>query len=143
MIPVRDGVYAIGKPDEQLLTLQEAKGFVVVLPPTGEPGEQEWEVRGRDDGYVVLRNLRHGGYLGTDGPPEVNQLVSAVAEAFEWSLYQAAEPFAFHLVVPGGPVGGVELALDFSELEIFPPRTALRPLDVKDTAQAWTFRFHE
>ncbi|MEV6973786.1 hypothetical protein [Kitasatospora sp. NPDC093806] len=143
MAPVHDGVYAIAKPNEQLLTLQEAKDFVVVLPPTGEPGEQEWEVTSRDDGYVVIKSLRHGAYVGLDGPPEVNQLVRGVEEPFEWSLYQSAEPFTFHVVVPGGPVDGEELALDFSVLNIFPPRTALRPLDVRDQTQAWSFQFHE
>ncbi|WP_327673930.1 hypothetical protein [Kitasatospora sp. NBC_00458] len=142
--PVPNGVYAIGRPEEQLLTLQESKESVVVLPPTGQPGEQEWEVEGQSNGYVVIKNLRHGSYLGLQGPPEENQQVVGATEAFEWVLYQAAEPQSFHVVVPGGPVyGGEELALDLSVLHIFPPRTALRPLDVADQAQAWSFAFHE
>ncbi|GAA1396945.1 hypothetical protein GCM10009639_33700 [Kitasatospora putterlickiae] len=143
MAPVNNGVYAIGKPDEQLLTLQAAKEFVVVLPPTGEPGEQEWEVSGCDNGNVLIRNLRHGDYVGLDGPPEVNQQVRGTDEAFEWALYQAAEPFSFHVVLPGGPVDGQELALDLSVLDIFPQRTALRPLEVQDQRQAWSFQAHE
>ncbi|MFF2348700.1 hypothetical protein ACFVVL_02845 [Kitasatospora sp. NPDC058115] len=143
MAPVHNGVYAIAKPDEQLLTLQAAKEFVVVLPPTGEPGEQEWEVSGLDNGNVVIRNLRHQSHLGLDGPPEVNQQVRGTVEAFEWALYQAAEPFSFHVVLPGGPVDGQELALDLSVLDIFPQRTALRPLEVQDQRQAWLFQSHE
>ncbi|MFE2105564.1 hypothetical protein ACFXAF_06775 [Kitasatospora sp. NPDC059463] len=143
MAPVHNGVYAIAKPDEQLLTLQAAKEFVVVLPPTGEPGEQEWEVSGCDNGNVLIKNLRHGAYLGLDGPPEVNQQVRGTVEAFEWALYQAAEPFSFHVVLPGGPVDGQELALDLSVLDIFPQRTALRPLEVQDQRQAWLFQSHE
>ncbi|MFD5916675.1 hypothetical protein ACFVYP_01620 [Kitasatospora sp. NPDC058201] len=141
--PVPDGVYAIGKPEEQLLTLQEAKEFVVVLPSTGGPGEQEWEVAAQSNGNVVVKNLRHGSFLGLEGRPEVNQQVVGAAEPFEWVLYQAAEPYSFHVVLPGGPVDGEELALDLSVLRIFPPRTALRPLDVEDQAQTWSFRFHE
>ncbi|MFC5661463.1 hypothetical protein ACFP3U_00550 [Kitasatospora misakiensis] len=140
---MNDGVYAIAKPNEQLLTLEEAKDFVVLLPPTGEPGGQEWEVTGSDNGYVVIKNLRHGSYVGPDGPVEENQLVRGVEEPFEWALYPSAEPFTFHVVVPGGPVDGEELALDLSVLDIFPPRTALRPLNVRDQAQAWSFQFHE
>ncbi|MFF8772287.1 hypothetical protein [Kitasatospora sp. NPDC015120] len=143
MAPVKSGVYAITKPDEQLLTLQASKEFVVVLPPTGEPGEQEWEVSGLDNGNVVIRNLRHGDYVGLDGPPEENQQVRGTDEAFEWALYQAAEPSSFHVVLPGGPVGGQELALDLSVLDIFPQRTALRPLEVRDQRQAWLFEAHE
>ncbi|MET8702967.1 hypothetical protein ABZW10_29510 [Kitasatospora sp. NPDC004723] len=139
MAPVHNGVYAIAKPTEQLLTLQASKEFVVVLNPTGEPGEQEWEVTARDNGNVVIRNLRHGDHVGLDGPPEVNQQVRGTEEAFEWALYQAAERSSFHVVVPGGPVDGQELALDLSVLDIFPPRTALRPLEVQDQRQAWLF----
>ncbi|MER6362329.1 hypothetical protein [Kitasatospora sp. NPDC001527] len=143
MAPVNNGVYAIAKPDEQLLTLQAAKEFVVVLTPTGEPGEQEWEVTGRDNGNVVIRNLRHDAYIGLDGPPKVDRQVRGTTEAFEWALYQAADRFSFHVVLPGGPVGGRELALDLSVLDIFPQRTALRPLEVQDQRQAWLFQFHE
>ncbi|MCG6495534.1 hypothetical protein [Kitasatospora sp. A2-31] len=143
MTPVHDGVYAIAKPDEQLLTLQAAKEFVVLLPPTGEVGEQDWEVSGVANGNVVIKNLRHGSYIGLDGPVEVNQQVRGTPEPFEWALRQAAERFTFHIVVPGGPVEGRELALDLSVLDIFPQRTALRPLEERDQAQAWLFQFRE
>ncbi|MFB6889102.1 hypothetical protein ACFCX4_07275 [Kitasatospora sp. NPDC056327] len=143
MAPVHDGVYAIAKPDDQLLTLQAAEEFVVLLTPAGEPGEQEWEVSGLDDGNVVIRNLRHGGYVGPNGPVEEDQQIRGTAEPFAWALRRAAERFTFHVVVPGGPVDGHELALDLSVLDIFPQRTALRPLDVTDQQQAWHLRFHE
>ncbi|WP_395297446.1 hypothetical protein ACF9IK_31375 [Kitasatospora hibisci] len=143
MTPVHDGVYAIAKPDEQLLTLQAAKEFVVLLAPTGEPGEQDWEVSGVANGNVVIKNLRHDSYIGLDGPAEVNQQARGTVEPFEWELRQAAQRFAFHIVVPGGPVEGRELALDLSVLDIFPQRTALRPLEAYDQAQAWLFQFRE
>ncbi|MFD7472182.1 hypothetical protein ACFV8Z_08275 [Streptomyces sp. NPDC059837] len=41
------------------------------------------------------------------------------------------------------PVDGEELALDLSLLKIFPPRIALRPLDVDNQRQAWTFQLTE
>ncbi|MFF2040504.1 hypothetical protein ACFVVX_08770 [Kitasatospora sp. NPDC058170] len=143
MAPVPNGVYAIGKPEEQLLTLMGAKEFVVLLPPTGNPGDQEWQVEALDNGNVRIRSLRHETFLGYDEDPIVNAQVKGSAEPREWALYQAAEPFTFHVVVPGGPIDGVELALDLSLLRIFPPRTALRPLDVDDQQQAWRFQFHE
>ncbi|MEU6236756.1 hypothetical protein [Kitasatospora sp. NPDC047058] len=143
MAPLPNGVYAVTKPNGQLLTLSGVKDPVVVLPPGGEPGEQEWELEALDNGNVRLRNLRHPAYAGYDGPPQENTEVIGSGEPREWALYQAAGRNTFHVVVPGGPVDGRELALDFSVLDIFPPRTALRPLDVDDRQQAWTFEFHE
>ncbi|MDH6128563.1 hypothetical protein [Kitasatospora sp. GP82] len=143
MAPVPNGVYAISRPHEQLLSLLEPKEPVFILPPTGNPGEQEWQVEGLDNGNVTIRNLKHQTFLGYDGEPEVNKTITGRREPREWALYQSAEPFTFHIVVPGGPIDGHELALDFSLLKIFPPRVALRPLDVSDQRQAWRLQFHE
>ncbi|KQV13670.1 hypothetical protein [Kitasatospora sp. Root107] len=143
MAPVPTGVYAITKPGEQMLTLQEGKGDAVILPPTGEPGEQEWQVEALGNGNVHIRNLKHGTYLGYGDEPNVNAPVKGSTEMCEWALYQSAQPFTFHVVVPGGPIDGAELALDASLLRIFPPRTALRPLEVGDQRQAWRFEFRE
>jgi hypothetical protein len=49
----------------------------------------------------------------------------------------------FHVVVPGGPVDGLELAADLGLLRIFPPMTALHPLDSENLDQALRFEFHE
>ncbi|WP_328623542.1 hypothetical protein [Streptomyces sp. NBC_00354] len=48
------------------------------------------------------------------------------------------EAYTLHGVVPGGPVDGEEPALDLGLLRTFPPRIALRSLDVDDQGQAWT-----
>lgn len=147
MAPVPNGVYALTRQNEQLLTLPDGSSSpgtpAVLLPPTGNPGEQEWEVQGVSNGNVTIRNLRGGTYLGFDGDPKPNSMVEGRPEAREWVLYQSGEPFAFHVVVPGGPVDGEELTLDLSLLRIFPPRLALRPLDSGDMRQAWKFEYHE
>ncbi|WP_328958760.1 hypothetical protein [Kitasatospora purpeofusca] len=143
MAPVPNGVYAIAKQYEQLITLLEPKDLAVLLPPTGQPGDQEWQIEGRDDGNVTIRNLRHQTFLTYDNDPNLNEMIMGSTEPRPWALYQAAQPFTFHVVVPGGPIEGVELALDLSLLRIFPPRLALRPLDVNDQRQAWKFEFHE
>lgn len=140
---VPSGVYSISKPQDQLLTLERSEGPVVVLPPVGQPGIQEWEVRSLPNGNVTLRNLERGTYAGFEGAPHVNTPVVGRPEPTEWVLRQSAEPFAFHVVVPGGPVDGAELVLDLSLLLIYPPRTALRPWDPYDQRQTWRFTFHE
>ncbi len=147
MAPVPNGVYAISRPNEQLLTLlggaREPGAQVVVLPPTGNPGEQEWQVEGLSNGNVTIRNLRSGTYLGYDGAPEKMKLLGGFEEPREWALRQSSEPFTFHIVVPGGPVEGTELAADLSLLLVFPPLTALMPLEGGNVGQAWRFQFHE
>lgn len=116
---------------------------MVVLPPTGTPGEQEWEVEGLSNGRVTIKNLRSHTYLSYDGRPEVNKPLGGFPEAREWDLRQSSEPRTFHIVVPGGPVDGNELAADLSLLRIFPPMTALRPLEPGNVQQAWRFESHE
>jgi hypothetical protein len=137
----------VARPGEQLLTLEggasEPKTPVVLLPPTGNPGEQDWQLEGLSNGNCTIRNLRSGTYLAFDGDPEANKPVVGFPEPREWALYQSEQPRTFHLVVPGGPIDGAELAVDLSPLRIFPPRIALRPLDVNDLRQAWTFEFME
>ncbi|MFD7983225.1 hypothetical protein ACFV4M_07585 [Kitasatospora indigofera] len=141
--PIPNGPYGIAKRGEQLLTLNDSKAPAVVLPPTGQPGEQEWHVEGLSNGNVTIKNLRHETYLSFDGVPEINKMLRGSSQATEWQLRQSAEPQTFHVVVPGGPVDGVELAVDLSLLRIFPPMTALRPLEPERLDQAWRFEFHE
>ncbi|WP_441247707.1 hypothetical protein [Kitasatospora sp. McL0602] len=143
MASVPNGVYAITKRNEQMITLIDPKDLATLLPPTGESGQQEWQVEGRADGNVTIKNLAHGTYLTYDSDPNVNEMIMGSTEPRPWALYQAAEPFAFHVVVPGGPIEGDELALDLSLLRIFPPRLALRPLEVNDQRQVWRFESHE
>lgn len=138
-----NGVFSITKQREQFLTLNGAKEPAVVLPPTGRPGDQEWHVESLSNGNVTIKNLRHETYLSYDGVAEVNKMLRGSSQATEWRLQQSAEPFMFHVVVPGGPIDGYELAADLSLLRIFPPMTALRPLEVDNPGQAWRFTFHE
>ncbi|BAW08658.1 conserved hypothetical protein [Nocardia seriolae] len=121
----------------------ELPTIAMLLPPTGNPGEQEFTLEELANGNVSLRNVKNMGFLGTEGDLGVNMPVLATGKQCEWALYQASQPFTFHIVVPGGPVDGVELALDNSLLRIYPPRLALRPLDVNNPYQAWRFQFHE
>ncbi|WP_405014869.1 hypothetical protein [Kitasatospora sp. NBC_01539] len=143
MAPIPNGTYGIVKYGEQHLTLQDAKAPAVLLPPTGQPGEQEWQVESLSNSNVTIRNLRHETYLSYDGVPEINKMLRGSSQATEWQLRQSAQPQTFHIVVPGGPVDGVELTVDLSLLRIFPPMTALRPLEPQDVRQAWQFAFHE
>ncbi|WRZ93630.1 hypothetical protein OHB54_34075 [Streptomyces sp. NBC_01007] len=147
MTPVPNGIYSITRPGEQLLTVMggssEPKTPVVLLPPTGNPGEQEWQLESLANGNCTMRNLRSQTYLAFDADPEINKPIGGFSEPREWALYQSAQPGTFHIVVPGGPVDGEELALDLSLLRIFPPRLALRPLDVNNARQAFRFQFME
>ncbi len=97
-------------------------------------------MRAGDNGIYTIRNLRGGTYLGFEGDPDANKPVAGYPDPREWSLYPGSEPFTFYIVVPGGPVDGVELAVDFSLLRIFPPRSALRPFDIAIPGQAWASR---
>ncbi|WP_131766792.1 RICIN domain-containing protein [Candidatus Protofrankia californiensis] len=144
MASVPNGPYAIARLGENLLTLEGGSSRpgspVVILPPTGNPGEQEWALQALDNGSYTIRNLTSGTYLGFEGDPYVNKPIAGYPDPREWSLYPSPEASAFHIVVPGGPVDGEELAVDFSLLRIFPPRSALRPLDAGIPGQAWTFQ---
>ncbi|GAB4587436.1 hypothetical protein [Nocardia sp. IFM 10818] len=145
MAPLPNGVYGIGRPVNQLCTLlgSEPGAPALLLPPTGNPGEQDWELEVLANGNVTLRNVKAQLYLGVDGDLIPGLAVTGTLKACEWALYQSAVSFAFHIVVPGGPIGGVELALDLNLLQITPPRIGLRALDVNDQWQAWRFFLRE
>ncbi|MFJ8335546.1 hypothetical protein [Streptomyces sp. NPDC094437] len=140
--PLRPGIYALTRPHDQFLSLEGGREHVVLLPSVGLPGVQEWQVQARSDGTVTLKNVRHGTYIGYEDKPRANQLIVAGDMPKAWALRLGAEPSAFHVVVPGGPVGGSELALDLSLLMLYPPRTALRPYRRTDQRQTWRFDFH-
>ncbi|MGW2050899.1 hypothetical protein ACWCPF_37880, partial [Streptomyces sp. NPDC001858] len=84
MAPVPNGVYMIARPGEQLLTMLEGssqpKTPVVLLPPTGNPGEQEWQLEVLSNGNCTIRNLRSETYLSFDGAPETNKPVVGYPE---------------------------------------------------------------
>ncbi|MFI5647567.1 hypothetical protein [Kitasatospora sp. NPDC051705] len=138
-------IYGISKSDERLLSLLGPKEHVVLLPGTeGELEAQSWEVEELDNGNVLLRNERHRTFAGYDGDPRENAEVVGSYEPREWRLRPVSHPddSRYHVVVPGGPVGGVELTLDLSVLDIAPQRIALRPLDAHDQQQVWDFLIH-
>ncbi|WP_101380210.1 hypothetical protein [Kitasatospora sp. GP30] len=141
-------VYTIAKPREQLLTLERWDGPAVLLRAAGEPGQQQWELLPAPNGTapngtVFLRNVGEGTYLGYEGAPHINKLVAGRPYSVRWELRDDAEPDTYHLVAPGGPVDGVELALDLGLLLVYPPRTTLRPLRLDDERQAWRFTLEE
>ncbi|GAA2625750.1 hypothetical protein GCM10010425_22910 [Streptomyces spororaveus] len=131
MAPVPNGTYTITRPPEQLLTMLEGapepKTPVVLLPPTGNPGEQEWQLEKLSNGNYTIRNLRSETYLSYDGDPETNKPVVGYPEPREWALYQSEEPHTFRVVVPGGPVDGMGIwrGLDSPDLEMRTVRTPL------------------
>ncbi|MFJ3306381.1 hypothetical protein ACIPSA_25320 [Streptomyces sp. NPDC086549] len=146
MAPVPNGTYTISRPGGQLLTLErgspEPKTPVVLLPPSGHPGEQEWQLwrlKKLGNGSYAIRNLRGGTYLSLVGDPETNKPLFGYPQLREWTLQDGTQPGSFHLV-PTGPIHCERLAADVSPLRIFPPRTALRPLDTGNLRQAWSLR---
>ncbi|MEV0372920.1 hypothetical protein AB0I10_24370 [Streptomyces sp. NPDC050636] len=147
MEPVPNGVCAIARPGEQLLTLQGGSPPpgtpVALLRPTGNPGEQEWRVAGLGNGTCTIRSLSSETYLGFEGEPEPNKPIRGFPEPCEWALHRSSSPRTLYIAVPGSPIDGPEFVVDLSLLKIFPPRIALRPLDVDNPHQAWTFEFHE
>ena len=102
LAPVPNGAYMITRPGEQMLTMEggssEPKTPVVLLPPTGNPGEQEWQMEELSNGNCTIRNLRSGTYLAFDGDPEMNKPVVGFPEPREWALYQSAQPLRGHEV---------------------------------------------
>jgi len=96
----------------------------------GHEGEQQWIVENTRDGNATIRNQRSGLYLSYRGQPEDGLQAAVLPEKREWHIQQAAELNVFHIVVPGGPVGGHELAYGVSLHSMSPPLTALRNLQV-------------
>ncbi|KDQ08428.1 carbohydrate-binding module family 13 protein [Botryobasidium botryosum FD-172 SS1] len=141
MSQIPPGPYHIQKHGGQLITFTDAENGApaLLLPPSGNPKDQEWQVQRASDGGYTFKNTQTGKYLGFEGPPEVNKLIVTTDEPKEWELRQSNGPFTFFLVVPGGPVGPGELIIDLSDLLIFPPRLALRPVQSSNSA-AWQFQ---
>jgi hypothetical protein len=144
-VPIRrtGSVYTIAKPRERLLTLEREAGPAVVLRAADKPGQQQWEMLPAPNGTVFLRNIGEGTYLGYEGAPHINKLVAGRPDPVGWELRDGVESGTYHVVVPGDPVDGVELALDLGLLLVYPPRTALRPLEDGSGRQAWAFTARE
>lgn len=138
MASVPDGVYWVSFTGEQLLSPLGSGGNpgmpTVLLPPTGEPGLQQWQVQRTDNGTSTIRNLRTGMYLGFDGDPDQYEMARLYPEPREWQLTAGGEPNTFTIGVPD-----TDMRLGLSLLRIWPPHLALMP-SLGDEYQAWTFR---
>lgn len=134
---VPPGIYTIADPAGRRLTLPAPDGPVFLLPPLDQPEQQAWEVRDGEGDTVTIRNPMTGNYLSFDGNPAINKPVLGLGEPRRWILVPAAEPFTFHIVCLGTSHDGPRLALGRSLLPIYPPTTALHPLDPGDPNQSW------
>jgi hypothetical protein len=146
MASIPNGVYTLGKFQEQALTLfgglSEPRTQAVVLPDERR-AEQQWQLESTgSNGTVTIKNIMGGSFLGHDGDPNVNEMVFGYGQPREWEL-RPTERGRFHIVVPGGPVDGSELVLDLSLLRIYPPMVALRPLQAENVDQTWMFQPRE
>ncbi|KAH9988933.1 hypothetical protein BJV77DRAFT_1019249 [Russula vinacea] len=142
MAALEDGFYTITKVQALAATLPSVDpgANVVLLPPSAdEAPNQRWEVKRTPKGTYTITN--RGNFLSFDGEPDRGKRVQGYRPPREWSLYKATDPFAYHVVVPGGPVAdGEELCFDQAPVLIFPPFTWLDYLDVENQRQAWVFR---
>ncbi|KAK9762466.1 hypothetical protein K7432_011760 [Basidiobolus ranarum] len=134
-----NGVYRIELPHDQLVTQPEGSetGPAYLLPPTGNAGEQEFEISENSDGTVNIRNIKSGHYLSSEN--EVNATIILETQPKSWTLTPGTEPSTYVIQLPGEPVDGEILAVDMSLLRIFPPRLALRPFNERDGQQQFKF----
>ncbi|KAK9761549.1 hypothetical protein K7432_013474 [Basidiobolus ranarum] len=139
-VAVPNGVYSIVRPQSQLITAQEGSPTspASLLPPTGNPGEQEFEISRNLDGTVSIQNIRSRLYLSSKNV--VNSLITLETQPKSWILSPGIGPSNYVIRLPGGPVDGQILVIDISLLRIFPPRLALRPFS-PENVQRQQFRF--
>ncbi|CAL9671132.1 RICIN domain-containing protein [Streptomyces sp. enrichment culture] len=147
MTLVEPGTYTIAIDGDLRLTLlggyPDVRTQIVLLPADDSltpEKTQQWEVAVLDNGNITLRNAASGTYLGHDGDPNDQEAVFGHPEPTEWQVLAVDdEEGGFHLVVPGGPIDGDELAVDLHPLRIFPPLAGLTPLREGEGSQAWFF----
>ncbi|MFJ6677170.1 hypothetical protein ACIQMJ_39225 [Actinosynnema sp. NPDC091369] len=140
---VHDGVYgAAFYGDENALLTDEsgAPGTPVVLrPPLGGPGYQEWAVDSGGAGTCTIRNLRSGLYLAPAAEVRPHQLVLVDTHPFEWQVRISSQA---DRVVISAPLPDGELRLDQSPLLIHPPYVDLQQPKPYG-AQEWQLTWHE
>ncbi|KAK9679746.1 hypothetical protein K7432_016172 [Basidiobolus ranarum] len=134
------GVYVIARPQVQLITASERQpeSIATLLPPTGNLGDQEFEIINNPDRTVHIRNIESRLYLSSKNEP--NALITLETQPKRWSLIPGTKPSYYIIQLPGSPVDGQILVIDLSLLKIFPPRLALRPLRQNDVS-AQQFQF--
>ncbi|KAG9096269.1 hypothetical protein FS749_008802 [Ceratobasidium sp. UAMH 11750] len=140
MAHIPSGPYIIstlrGEPQSLTSEGSEPGAPVVLLPPTGVPGQQEWHVEQGSNGAITLRNVKSGKYAGYEGEPQENALIVAVDTPTEFVPRPGSERNVYKLEVPGTG----DLGLGLSLLKVFPQRAALRPFD---QVPEWHFQFLE
>ncbi|CAE6472773.1 unnamed protein product [Rhizoctonia solani] len=72
MIPLNPGPYQISQPNQNFLTMgdQIVGDPLTLVPPSDNPGEQEWHLDIRFGDSVTLKNLKSGRYVGVRGEPK-------------------------------------------------------------------------
>ncbi|KIJ46549.1 hypothetical protein M422DRAFT_250151 [Sphaerobolus stellatus SS14] len=162
--PVQDGVYnLLVFQTQQALTLPpdgaSPFGAAVILPQLQDSDDQkagkyfeisflkahlppQWIIKGLSNGNVTIQRGNGGLYLGYQSDqPRINAFCTGVKNPVEWQLRQGPEQNTFQVVVPGGPLpdGGGEACLDQALVRIFPPPTALMPLNFGGRPSLWRF----
>lgn len=112
---------------------------VVLLPPLGEPGAQEWQIRS-EGGASTIRSLRTGLFLGLETEmPRPHQFAVLSPRPYPWRLEPGSAPNQVFIstVVPGD-----RLRLDRSPVLVYPPRVDVQFPKPGDE-QKWALTMHE
>lgn len=140
MVP--DGVYSItfgGDEDSVLTPLSDQKGApTVLLPPTGDPVYQEWELV-RDSKFTqIIRNINSGLYLTLGGQQAADHRpVVAGPYPYSWVVRTGSVPD--RVTIRAWEAG---FALDRSPMLIYPPRVDVQT-SRGDLSQEWVLTPHE
>ncbi|KAG8694467.1 hypothetical protein FRC08_008472 [Ceratobasidium sp. 394] len=98
----------ISQRNESLLTMEdEGMGLnVIIVSPTGNPGEQEWTVEHQSENTITIRNVRHGKYIGV-GEIEMNSRVVATSDPFQWTLEEESGRYCYRYEMGSSKVSRV------------------------------------
>ncbi|CAE6472779.1 unnamed protein product [Rhizoctonia solani] len=133
------GPYNIGLPEDQLLTAQDGNNVigspVNILPPTGNPGEQDWHLQNEGDS-ITLMNLRAPIFAGFEGEPEEGSRIVLVRGPCRFYT-EAGDDRQHHYIY--AERDGQRLYLNVSPVRIFPPQLALS----SRREAPWKFQFLE
>ncbi|KAF8598453.1 hypothetical protein BDV93DRAFT_547380 [Ceratobasidium sp. AG-I] len=131
----------IAHPGGSLLTMEEPNDSapLIIVAPTGNPGEQEWRIEQNSENGVALRNLKHDKYIGVRGTPQQMAFIVPSDQPFEFKLEPAEGRHNYKLFVEGE---GEKLYLDMSMLRMYPPQvSALLPSRL--AGGPWSFQFSD
>ncbi|KAG8722542.1 hypothetical protein FRC09_006118 [Ceratobasidium sp. 395] len=140
-----DGPYAIIKSPppnspEQYLTQEgnESRAPILILPPSGAPGQHDWLVSRGELGGITLRNIQSGKFVGYNGSPDENKRVVAVDHPTEFTPMPGQGPNSILLGVPESN----NLVIDQPLTKDFPPQAVLAQHDPQRD-QEWRFEPQE